>query len=70
MTPDHTATDTPMLTDQELSAERVREYLDAYESWHYDEIGESTPQDVMEHVTTSSGDHFRLLRSDLRRLVG
>ena len=56
-------------TDMELSADRVREYLDAYESWHYDEIGQSTPQDVMDHVTTSSGDYFELRRSDLRRLT-
>jgi len=56
-------------TDMELSADRVREYLDAYESWHYDVMGQSTPQDVMGHVTTSSGDYFELRRSDLRRLT-
>lgn len=56
-------------TDMELSADRVRDFLDAYASWHYDEIGQSEPQDVMAHVTTSSGDHFELRRSDLWRLV-
>jgi len=58
------------MTDQELSAQRIRDFLDAYESWHYDTVGQSTPQDVMDHVTTSSGDHFQLRRSDLRRVVG
>ena len=34
------------LTDLELSAQRVRAFMEAYESWHYDEIGQSDPFEV------------------------
>ena len=57
------------LTDLELSAQRVRAFMEAYDSWHYDELGQSVPQDVMVHVTTSSGDYFELRRSDVNRLA-